>query len=133
VTYLLDANVLIALGVATHEFHERVELWVAALESPTDRVATCAITELAFVRILPQLPGLGATVSQAKQLLRRLKRQRVVRMELLEDAIGAEQLPPWVKAARQTTDGHLLQLAKRHAATLATLDDGIPEAFLVPA
>jgi len=53
VTYLLDANALIALGITTHEFHQRVDAWIATLDSPTDRLATCAVTELAFVRIVP--------------------------------------------------------------------------------
>ena len=131
-TYLLDANALIALGISTHEFNQRVDAWIATLNSPADRVATCAVTELAFVRIVPQLPGLGASVAQAKELLRRLKRQQRLRVEMLADAIGAEHLPAWVKTVRQTTDGHLLELAKRHSTTLATLDDKIPGAFLVP-
>ena len=130
--YLLDANALIALGISTHEFNQRVDGWIATLSSPADRVATCAVTELAFVRIVPQLPGLGATVAQAKELLRRLKRQQRLRVEMLADAVGAEHLPAWVKTVRQTTDGHLLELAKRHSTTLATLDDNIPGAFVVP-
>ncbi len=117
-TYLLDVNALIALGITIHEFHQRVDAWIATLDSPTDRLATCAVTELAFVRIVPQLPGLGASIAQAKELLRR--------------AVGADHLPAWVKTARQTTDGHLLELAKRHSTTLATLNDKIPGAFLVP-
>src|SRR5207249_10346600 len=76
VTYLLDVNALIALGITTHEFHQRVDAWIATLDSPAARLATCAVTELAFVRIVPQLPGLGASVAQAKELLRRLKRQQ---------------------------------------------------------
>ena len=131
-TYLLDANALIALGISTHEFHQRVDAWIATLDSPADRLATCAVTELAFVRIVPQLPGLGASVAQAKELLRRLKRQQRVHVQMLADAVGADHLPAWVKTVRQTTDGHLLELAKRHSTTLATLDDKIPGAFLVP-
>ena len=73
-----------------------------------------------------------ATVAQAKELLRRLKRQPRVRVRMLADAVGAEDLPGWVKTVRQMTDGHLLVLAKRHSTTLATLDDKIPGAFLVP-
>ena len=130
-TYLLDANVLIALGVSTHEFHDRVDAWVSTLR-PSDRLATCALTELAFVRIVPQLPGLGASVAQAKELLRRLTRQQRLRVEMLPDALGAEHLPAWVQTVRQTTDGHLVELAKRHTTTLATLDERIPGAFLMP-
>ena len=130
-TYLLDANALIALGISTHEFHGRVDAWLATLR-PSDRLATCALTELAFVRIVPQLPGLGASVAQAKELLRRLRRQQRLRVEMLADAVGAEHLPAWVETVRQATDGHLVELAKRHSTTLATLDERIPGAFLMP-
>ena len=91
-TYLLDANALIALGITTHELHQRVDAWIATLDSPADRLATCAVTELAFVRIVPQLPGLGASVAQAKEVLRRLKRQQRVRVRMLADAVGADHL-----------------------------------------
>ena len=90
-TYLPDVNALIALGITTHEFHQRVEAWIATLDSPADRLATCAVTELAFVRIVPQLPGLGASVAQAKELLRRLKRQQRVRVRMLADAEDAQR------------------------------------------
>jgi hypothetical protein len=38
----------------------------------------------------------------------------------------------WVKTVKQTTDGHLAQLAKANGAILATLDRGIPGAFQIP-
>jgi hypothetical protein len=38
----------------------------------------------------------------------------------------------WVKTVKQTTDGHLAQLAKANGAILATLDRGIPGAFHIP-
>jgi len=41
-------------------------------------------------------------------------------------------LPQWAKSPAQTTDGHLVELAKAHSAVLATLDEGIPGAFLIP-
>jgi hypothetical protein len=50
----------------------------------------------------------------------------------LADAQDISQLPAWVKSGRQTTDGHLLQLANAHNAVLATLDSKIPGAFLIP-
>jgi hypothetical protein len=36
------------------------------------------------------------------------------------------------KTAKQISDGHLAQLAKANGAILATLDPGIPRAFLIP-
>jgi predicted nucleic acid-binding protein len=132
VTYLLDANALIALGVSTHVFHDRMEEWLISVRRHEDSIATCAITELAFVRIVPQLPGLGVDVAQAKELLRRLKKQTRLRVDLLPDSLGAERLPGWVKAVKQTTDGHLVELAKGHSAKLATLDGRVPGAFVIP-
>lgn len=49
----------------------------------------------------------------------------------LTDDLGADSLPAYVKKAAEVTDGHLLALAKRHGAKLATLDTGIPGAELI--
>ncbi len=46
--YLLDVNALIALGIAHHAEHARVAHWVRGLRG--DRLATCPITEIGFVR-----------------------------------------------------------------------------------
>jgi len=43
VTYLLDVNALLALGLHEHEFHARLARWVAALGT-ADGLTTCAIT-----------------------------------------------------------------------------------------
>jgi hypothetical protein len=40
--------------------------------------------------------------------------------------------PPWCIGSTRTTDAHLLALAKAHHAEFATLDAGIPGAFLIP-
>jgi len=37
-----------------------------------------------------------------------------------------------VKSSKQTTDGHLLQLAATNGAVLATLDHNIPGAYVIP-
>jgi hypothetical protein len=42
------------------------------------------------------------------------------------------QLPRWVKGPKQITDGHLLGLAKAHGAEMATLDERIPSALVIP-
>jgi hypothetical protein len=51
----------------------------------------------------------------------------------LTDDLGADSLPSWADRPGATTDGHLSALAARRAARLATLDQGIPDSFLVPA
>lgn len=128
-TYLLDVNALLALAHASHTMHERVETWVRKLLR-TDKLATCAITELGFVRIAPQT-RLAPDVARAGEVLSALKRSKRPAFVLLPDALGADGLPAWVKFPAQTTDGHLLALADRHAARLATFDEGIPGATLI--
>jgi hypothetical protein len=46
--------------------------------------------------------------------------------------IMTSHLSAWVKTAKQTTDGHLAQLAKAKGAILAALDNRIPRAFQIP-
>jgi len=132
-TYLLDVNALVALGFLQHEFHARVAGWVHALAlKAAPQLATCAITELGFVRVLAQAPQYGLTLSQARNLLLRLKAADTLRFTFIDDAHDISQLPAWVKTAKQITDGHLAQLARANGAVLATLDARIPGAFLIP-
>ena len=74
----------------------------------------------------------GLTVVQAKALLLGMKENRAQPLTFLSDANDISALPAWVKSPAQTTDGHLLQLAITNGAVLATLDAGIPGAFLIP-
>jgi predicted nucleic acid-binding protein len=129
VIYLLDVNALLALAHTAHTLHGRMEAWAKTLRSP-DRCATCAITELGFVRIAPQT-RLCPDVARARELLARLKRSKRPAFILLPDALGADALPAWATTPGQTTDGHLLALAGAHGAGLATLDAGIPGAVLI--
>jgi predicted nucleic acid-binding protein len=131
--YLLDVNGLVALGFLQHEFHERVASWVHALASRgVPELATCSITELGFVRILAQAPQYGFTIAHARTLLLRLKTQNSLKFTFIPDDHDVSHIPAWVKTAKQTTDGHLAQLAKAKSAILATLDGRIPGAFLIP-
>lgn len=129
--WLLDVNALIAALFTGHEHHARVTHWVGALP-PDDGLATCSLTELGFVRVLHQAPQYRVPVRDTVQTLRRFRRWRNRPVLLLPDARGAGELPDWVRSGRQVTDGHLLGLAGSHGAQLATLDEGIPGAFLIP-
>jgi len=130
--YLLDVNALVALGFLQHEFHERVAAWVrTSIAKGTVELATCSITELGFVRVLVQAPQFGFAVSQARDLLLRLKAAGA--MTFIPDNHNISHLPAWVKTAKQTTDGHLAQLAKANGAILATLDSRVPRAFQIAA
>ncbi len=131
--YLLDVNVLLALRYVDHVHHERAARWIQSLRTKKHEaplLATCAITELGFVRIATSSAGFAPAVSQARSDLMRLKETADLR--LLPDGLGAERLPAWVIRSGQTTHGHLLQLASTYGATFATLDTGIPGALLIP-
>ena len=129
-TYLLDVNALVALGFAHHEFHDRVASWLRAVQRPT--LATCAITELGFVRVLAQAPAYGLSVAQARALLLGMKKAEVFEFTFLPDDHDVSHLPAWVKSPKQLTDGHLVRLAAASGASLATLNGRIPAAYLIP-
>ena len=50
----------------------------------------------------------------------------------LPDDQSATDWPDWCRGAGQTTDAHLVSLAAKHQARLATLDTAIPDAFVIP-
>jgi len=128
--YLLDVNTLVALGFAQHEFHDRVASWLTSQEFPP--LATCSITELGFIRVLAQAPAYGFTIAQARTLLLRLKEADVAQFTFIPDDHDVSHLPTWVKTPKQTTNGHLVELASANGLVLATLDRKIPEAYLIP-
>lgn len=127
-TYLLDVNALIALGLTHRADHARVARWVRSRKG--DTLASCSITEIGFVRISCGGAGLTPDAAVARHLLHRLK--AAAGITLLPDANGAANLPPWVLRPAQVTEGHLPSLAAKHGAKLATLDTGIRGAFLIP-
>lgn len=129
--YLLDVSALLGLGFVGHEFHGQVARWMRSLSVGADEVATCAIVELGFVRILANLPQAGPSVDEARTLLQRLKSASEIAFVFIADDQDASQLPGWVKTPKQVTDGHLLQLARAHGAVLATLDRSIPGAYVI--
>lgn len=131
--YLLDVNALLALGFYEHEFHQRMARWINHLAaSGIPELASTAITELGFVRVLCQAPQYGLAVGDAQTLLARLRTQKTIRWTFLADDIGVERLPRWVKSAKHVTDGHLAELGHAHDVVLATFDRGIPGVFVIP-
>lgn len=126
--YLLDVNVLIALGIRQHQFHVRVSRWVhSQLDS---EFLTCSIAEIGFLRIVTQAPIYSVDLGQAKAIL--IAAKASVPLGFIADANDISSLPPWVNRPWQVTDGHLAQLASAHGAVLATLDQGILGAHLIP-
>jgi len=117
VTYLLDANVLIALTVEEHEHHERSTTWAASV----DRFAVCPIVEGALVRFLFRL---GESAATAAEVVRRI--HAMPSCEFWADEISYTEVDiAHVVGHRQVTDAYLVGLARVHATTLATMDEGL--------
>lgn len=131
--YLLDINVLLAFAYYEQVAHERVAHWIRHVketESERPVFATCSIVDLGFIRIASGRAALAENLIVARADLRRLKHE--LTLQMLGDELDGNQLPDWVIKSKQTTDGHLLELANSHQARFATLDTGIPGAVLIP-
>jgi uncharacterized protein len=133
VKYLLDVNVLVAWGWADHVEHERTVTWIAAArKKKITTLLTSPIPQLGFVRVSVQRTGGRVTVQEASKTLESMVSSLGARHIFLADDRPARGLPEWAQHPSRTTDAHLLQLAEAHGARLATLDTGIPGAFLIP-
>ena len=125
--WLLDANLLIALTHANHVHHAEAHAWFSAVARRA--WATCALTQLAFVRLSsnPRVVGAEITPAQAMQALETMTAQ--AQHDYWEDAPAPLGLATMHHAAlvghRQVTDAYLLGLAVHRQQCLATLDRGL--------
>jgi uncharacterized protein len=131
--WLLDGNVLVAMAIDTHVFHERVRGWFDSLSEP---FATCAITEGTLVRLHMKL-AVDSSAAAAWTMLEQI--HRMPDHVFLDDGFSyCEVSPIGLTGLKQVTDAWLAELARRHECQLATLDTGLvavhPEVgILVPA
>jgi predicted nucleic acid-binding protein len=130
VKFLLDINALLAIGHTAHSHHNLALGWIRARMKSTEAFATCAISELGFVRISVQT-GLQTDVATACVALAKLKASSPVAFEFFNDDVGVDRLPAFARTPLKLTDGHLLELARANRAHLATLDRGIPGATIM--
>jgi toxin-antitoxin system PIN domain toxin len=131
---LLDVNVLIALMDEQHIHHSRVMQWVS--RSKDLRFATCAITQMGFVRVISQPTYVNPiSLSQAFESISRLARStRHVWWSLdqqLQDKTVFDHSR--IHGHRQLTDLMLLALAVQNEGRLVTLDAKLPLAAVVGA
>jgi predicted nucleic acid-binding protein len=133
VKYLLDVNLLVAWGWKEHSDHERVARWIGRERSqPDTQFLTSPIPELGFIRVSVQRAAGAVAVKDACVALDGMLASLGNAHSFVSDGERGTNLPKWCKSADRTTDAHLLALADAHGAKLATLDTGIPGAFLVP-
>jgi predicted nucleic acid-binding protein len=119
-----------ALGFEDHSFHDRIVEW---LQSNVEaELVTCSIVELGFVRVLSQTAAYSVTINQARGLVDNLRNSMDRPVGFISDDQDVSRLPRWVKSSGQTTDGHLVELAKAHGCRLATFDTRIPGAYVIP-
>ena len=85
-----------------------------------------------FVRVLGQAQQYGSSVAQARELLLKVKNSHRMRWTFIPDDRDISHLPRWVRTPKQTTDGHLAELANTNQAVLAKLDRRIPGGFVIP-
>jgi predicted nucleic acid-binding protein len=132
--YLLDVNVLVAWGWADHAEHLRAASWIRSVKRRgPDRLLTSAIPELGFVRVAVQRGGGRIRPDAAAATLESMVRSLGAKHRFLADDLSSTlPLPSWCESASGSTDAHLQALAARNGAVLATLDGGIPGAFLIP-
>ncbi|MEO6956393.1 MAG: TA system VapC family ribonuclease toxin [Antricoccus sp.] len=119
-TYLLDANVLIALTAREHVHHERVSRWAVGIE----RFAVCPVVEGALIRFALRLGASAAEVVQSLTMVHQRSGFEFWPDELSYTDVDLKS----VRGHRQVTDAYLATLAgSRPNASLATLDEGLAQ------
>jgi uncharacterized protein len=120
---LLDVNVLLAIAWPNHQFHAAA---TSAL-SYGKRWATCALTQLGFIR-LSSNPAAIPTAKSPREAAKLLALLVADSFHLYLDALPAPSSESWqdafasVLGHHQVTDAYLLRLAASHDAVLVTFD-----------
>ena len=121
---LLDVNVLLALAWPNHQFHPAV---LGRLERSREPWATCALTQLGFIRLSsnPAVVGVSKSPAEAAALLRSVVEDPFhVYLESLPAPSHAPVIACFARilGSKQVTDAYLLRLAQHHGATLMSFD-----------
>ena len=126
--FLLDVNLLIALAMPGHEFHESAHKWFR--KDPQRRWATCPLTQAGFLRVASR--SLGGTRDHLNMAIELLEINSLssnheywpVDVDLRDLDLAQRQ---HLIGPNQVADLQLLSLAHRRRGQLATFDKGIRE------
>lgn len=127
-TDLLDINLLVSLAWPNHVHHAAAQQW---FQRRTAREwATTPVTESGFVRVSSNRSAIPTAVAPAQAVALLARMRGVAGHTFLPDDVetvtGADRVDPTrVVTYRLVTNAHLLALARRHGARLATLDRGV--------
>ena len=130
--WLLDGNLLVALTIDSHEFHDRAQRWFDSQSGP---FATCAITEGTLLRIHMTVAK-DSSAAAAWSVLEAI--HAMPDHVFWNDGFSYRELSvAGLVGPKQVTDAWLAELARRHGAQLATLDTALASlhadvAFLIP-
>jgi uncharacterized protein len=124
---LLDVNVLLALAWPNHQFHMAA---MSRLNADKCKWATCALTELGFIRLSSNATIVGVSKSplEAAMLLAlMIKDSQHVYLESLPSPASPLFLKSCqnIMCSKQVTDAYLLALAQMNQAILLTFDTRI--------
>jgi len=127
--YLLDVNVLIALMDPGHLHHQSALAWFQI--EGREAWATCAITQMGYVRVISgrKYQGSRVDVHTALEALTTFCLAREHEFWPDDMMLSETILPGSNVSSGQITDLYLLGLAYRHSGLLATFDARIPAVF----
>lgn len=117
---LPDVNLLLAWGWRSHPDHQRCRSWIDDLSG----FATCAITELGFLRV-SMSPAYRASYQDASRVLQSLTYLQTA--SFLNCDLPVSRIAS-ISNHKDTTDCYLVELARKHSLQLATLDEGVLKA-----
>jgi toxin-antitoxin system PIN domain toxin len=124
---LLDLNILTALLWPAHEHHEAAHRWFGARQRA--RWATCALTQLGFVRLVSNPAFSRDALSPTDAIILLSANLAHANHEFWVEDISvpaaAETVPRPLQGHQQLTDAYLLALANHHRGVLVTFDRGL--------
>lgn len=126
---LLDVNVLLALAWPNHQFHATA---TNRLDASSGRWATCALTQLGFIRLSTNPHVVGQSVSPPKAaslLAAMLSDSKHFFIESLPSPVAPPHLRDLnrILGAKQLTDIYLLRIASSASARFLTFDRKLGE------
>lgn len=139
-TYLIDANVWLALSLGRHVHHLRAETWFKTLGD--NQAILCRVTEMGLLRLITNPSVMKGNVLDSEAawltvLEIRSDHRVIFRSEPGELETHWRRLIREHQAGHHTwTDAYLAAFAQGHGATLATFDKAflkwkVPEVLLI--
>jgi toxin-antitoxin system PIN domain toxin len=130
--WLLDGNLLVAIAIDTHEFHQRAQRW---FDSQIEPFATCTVTEGTLLRLHMKLAQdtSAAAAWSVLEVIHSMNDHVFWNDGFSYNEVAFDHLT----GSKQVTDAWLAELARRNGAQLATLDITLAAlhsdvAFLIP-